>query len=336
VDPLSDTCDREQLAAIADPTRLCILRRLMIDPATLTQLARGLRSYAARMRHHVKVLESVGLVRRGKTVTTRNYTEKYYEATAAAYAIHPIIVPGNGVGHPTVILGSDDIALEALTRLALHDDHRLYAEVATGSLDGLEALRQGTTDVAGCHLLDIEPGNYNVSFIRHLFPDRPMEAITLVQREQGLMVTPGNPWHMQGVEDLVWPGTRIVNRKPGSGTRSWLDSRLHALGIPHDSLNGYGIELPTHQAVAAAVASGSADAGLGIREAAVEAGLGFVPLFNERYDLVVDTRRADEPDVRHLLGALGAESVPLELDRYGRHAVAEAGDRDALPVRPAG
>jgi putative molybdopterin biosynthesis protein len=284
------------------------------------------------VRHHVKRLESVGLIRLCNTVTTRNYTEKFYEATAAAYTVHLIIVPERGAEHPVVILGSHDISLESLTRLAEGVDHPLYAPVAIGSLDGLVALRQGLADIAGCHLLDVDTDEYNLPYVRHLFPDRPMEVVTLVHREQGLIVAAGNPLNVSDVEDLARPDVRIVNRNPGSGTRSWLDSKLRTLGIPHDAVTGYEIEVPTHRAVATAVESGAADAGLGIRAAAVESGLGFVPLFTERYDLVMDARRVDEPEVQRLLDTLCTKSFRLEVDRYGGYDTSHTGDEALVPV----
>jgi molybdate-binding protein len=329
---LGGISEREQLAAIADPTRLAILRRLMAGPATLTQLAAALDSYPAHVRHHVKRLEGAGLIRLCSTVTTRNYTEKFYEATAAAYTVHLIIVPERGGEQPVVILGSHDIALEMLTRQAEDAAHPLYAPVAIGSLDGLVALRQGLADIAGCHLLDVEAGEYNLPFIRHLFPDRDMEVVTLVHREQGLIVAPGNPLKVTDLEDLARPGVRIVNRNPGSGTRSWLDSKLRDLGISHDALTGYDVEVPTHRGVAKAVAGGTADAGLGIRAAAIEAELDFIPLFNERYDLVMDARRVSEPHVQRLLDTLCTKSFRLEVDRYGGYDTSHTGDEALLAV----
>lgn len=331
VKTLESISERDQLAAISEPTRLAILRRLMVAPATLTHLAAALDSYPAHVRHHVKRLEAAGLIRLASTVTTRNYTEKFYEATAAAYAVHLMIVPERGAEHPVVILGSHDIALETLTKIA-ERDRPTYAPVAIGSLDGLVALRQGLADIAGCHLFDVEAGEYNLPFIRHLFPDRPMEVVTLVHREQGLIVAEGNPLGIRDVEDLARPQVRIVNRNPGSGTRSWLDHRLREVGIPHEAVSGYDVEVPTHRAVAEAVASGVAGTGLGIRAAAIEAGLGFVPLFTERYDLVMNADRVDDPEVRRLLDALCGTPFRKEVGRHGGYDMTHTGDEEMIPV----
>lgn len=333
MDPLNNISERDQLAAIADVNRLAILRLLMAEPATLTQLAAHLGTYAAHVRHHVKRLESAGLVRQSRVVTTRNYTEKFYEATAAAYTVHLIVVPERGSANPVVILGSNDMALEALTEQADPEHGRAaYAPVSIGSLDGLVALRQGLADIAGCHLLDVEAHEYNLPFIRHLFPDRAMTVVTLAHREQGLIVREGNPLAVSELQDLARPGVRIVNRNPGSGTRSWLDSRLRALGIAHESLEGYANEVRTHSAVAAAVASGAADAGLGIQAAAIEAGLGFVPLFNERYDLVMDECRVDDPHVKRLLETLTTKSFRKTIGSYGGYDTSHTGDEALVAV----
>jgi putative molybdopterin biosynthesis protein len=229
-----------------------------------------------------------------------------------------------------IILGSSDIALEALTGLAERGQGpRVYSPVAIGSLDGLVALRQGLADIAGCHLLDVEAQEYNLPFIRHLFPDRPMTAITMAHREQGLIVAKGNPMRVSEVADLARSDVRIVNRNPGSGTRSWLDAQLRTLGVQHDAIGGYTIEVPTHREVAIAVASGTADAGIGIRAAAVEADLGFVPLFTERYDLVMDEARAKDPQVQRLLETLCTSAFRRRIDGYGGYDTSDTG-REAL------
>lgn len=324
---ISAITEREQLAAIADPNRMAILRLLMAQSSTLTQLAERLDSYPAHVRYHVKRLEAAGLVRLGKLVTTKNYTEKFWEATAAAFTVHLLVIPEHGADRPVAILGSHDIALEALTELADRPGAaRVYSPVAIGSLDGLVALRQGLADIAGCHLLDPEGAEYNVPFVKHLFPDRSMAVITLAHREQGLMVSPGNPMDLGSIEDLAQQGIRFVNRNRGSGTRTWFDAQLRTLGLPHDSIPGYDCEVVTHNAAAEAIASGSADVALGIRAAAVEAGLGFIPLFTERYDLVMDEDRVKDPQIEHLLDTLCAASFGQRLRQYEGYDTSHTGD----------
>ena len=306
--------DADQLAAIADRNRATILRLLMNEPATLTKLAAALGSYPARVRHHVKRLEEVGLIRLARTVTTRNYTEKFYEATAAAYMVHMMLVPERGGSSPLVVMHCDPALEELVNVVGGQTGAGEYSTVTIGSLDGLIALRQGLADVAGCHLLDPDTHEYNVPFVKHLFPGQAMTVVTLGEREQGLLVSEGNPLGLRDVEDLAQPGVRIANREPGSGTRTWLDGRLKELGVNASDVRGYEAVVPTHSAVAAAVAAGDADAGIAPRSVAVAAGLGFVPLFAERYDLVMrDDGGIDDPRLERLLDALTSRSVAAKV-----------------------
>lgn len=122
-----------------------------------------------------------------------------------------------------------------------------------------------------------------------------MVVVTLAHREQGLMVAPGNPKGIRDLYDLARPDVRFVNRQRGAGTRILLDYYLQRLGISPSMISGYEREELTHLAVAAAVASGRADVGLGIRAAAAAVGLDFIPLALERYDLVIPLAFYEDP-----------------------------------------
>ena len=183
-------------------------------------------------------------------------------------------------------LGSHDITLDLLAQYLAQRDRRL-ASANVGSLGGLVALRREEAHLAGSHLLDPESGEYNLSYIRRYLPGVAIKLVTLVGREQGLIVRRGNPKKILELEDLARPEVSFVNRQRGAGTRVLLDYHLDLKGIAKKSINGYNQEEYTHLAVAAAVASGRVDSGLGIAAAAKALGLDFVPLFKERYDLVI-------------------------------------------------
>lgn len=309
------TIDRhDQLAALSDEHRLAILRRLMCGPSTLSRLGREFDKHPAWVRHHLKRLEAVGLVEAAGQQTTRNYTEKFYRAAAGAFAVHMLVAPSTGSRAPLMVLGSDDFALQLLAS-DLNEGPGDFEVVssAIGSLDGLIALRQGLADVAGCHLFDAQAGDYNAPYLRHLFPDRSVEMVTLAHREQGIMTAAGSPLKIRDIPDLVSTGARFANRNPGSGTRVWLDARLQELGISGGAIVGYDMEMRTHSDVAVAVASGAADAGVGIRAAADRFGLAFTPLFSERYDLVFKTERAEDEPLARLRDRLESRSFRTEV-----------------------
>ncbi len=187
-----------------------------------------------------------------------------------------------------VHIGSHDLILDLLGQfLAEHATGRRLASANVGSLGGLLALKRGEAHLAGTHLLDPDTGEYNVSSVRRYLPGAAIVLLTLVGREQGLIVKGGNPKSIRSLRDLAREEVAFVNRQRGAGTRVLLDYEIGKLGIAAESIQGYEREEYTHLAVAAAIASGAADCGLGIHSAAAALGLQFIPLFNERYDLAI-------------------------------------------------
>jgi putative molybdopterin biosynthesis protein len=126
--------------------------------------------------------------------------------------------------------------------------------------------------------------------VRHFFADREVELVTLAHRAQGLMLAPGNPRSIRRLEDLARHGIRFVNRNSGSGTRLWLEHALRREGIDAQSIPGYALQVSTHTEAASLIHSGRADAALGLQASAHEFGLDFIPLFEERYDVVLPRR----------------------------------------------
>jgi putative molybdopterin biosynthesis protein len=189
-------------------------------------------------------------------------------------------------------IGSHDLTLDLMAQFLAEHDRRL-ASANVGSQGGLVALRRGEAHLAGSHLLNPETGEYNISYIRQYMPNIPVKVIALVGRDQGLMVRKGNPKGIKTLGDLTNLGVQFVNRQRGAGTRVLLDYHLNLMGMPPDSILGYTQEEYTHLGVASAVASGRADCGLGIAAAAQALDLDFIPLFQERYDLVIPKEHAD-------------------------------------------
>lgn len=314
----------EQLKLVADPRRMSILKLLMVQPETLTTLGKHLGEHPARVRHHLKQLEKAGLVDLVDTQVVRGFTEKYYAATAQAFTLNEIILPDNARPDTLLVLGSHDLALEILTRDQGHEPSHLMA-LAVGSLNGLIALRQGNAHIASCHLLDAQSGEYNTSFVRHFFPDQPMLLVTLAHREQGLLVARGNPHQVKGLQDLQRPGLRMINRNPGSGTRIWLDQHLLQLGIQPENILGYAQEVRTHTAAAEIIARGSADLGIGLRAAASQHNLDFIPLFEERFDLVFSRELLSTPQLQPTLDRLQSRALRQQISQLAGYHTNQTG-----------
>jgi putative molybdopterin biosynthesis protein len=209
----------------------------------------------------------------------------------------------NEIERTIFCIGSHDLTLDLMSQFLAEHDRRL-ASANVGSQGGLVALRRGEAHLAGSHLLNPETGEYNTSYIRQYMPDIPVRVIALVGRDQGLMVKRGNPKRIQSLEDLIKPGVQFVNRQRGAGTRVLLDYQLNLVTIPPERIAGYLQEEYTHLGVAAAVASGRADCGLGIAAAAQALDLEFIPLFQERYDLVIPKRFAESALLAPVFGLL--------------------------------
>jgi putative molybdopterin biosynthesis protein len=291
-----------QLKLLADPRRLAILRNLMADPATLTQLGEKLGEHPAWIRHHLMQLETAGIVELSEERVSAGHVEKYYRACARTFLIHEWVLPGASDRPMLVLSGSHDLALELLAEMVSPVLDLLILPI--GSLDGLVALRQGLCQAAGCHLYDSPSGEYNLPYLRHFFPDQPATLVALAYRQQGLMVAVGNPHKVRGLTDLTRLELTFINRNRGSGTRLWLDEQLHRLGVLGQQVHGYRIEVSTHTLVAEAVRCGQADLGLGVQAAAKAGGLDFVPLFQERFDLAFLQEHIHESTVTTLLDHL--------------------------------
>ena len=234
------------------------------------------------------------------------------------------------IARTIVAIGSHDLVLDlAASALRADDPLVTLASSNVGSLGGLVALRDGLCHIAGSHLLDMASGEYTLPYVDRVFgssaPD--VAVVRLVHREQGLMVAPGNPLRLGGIEDLTRPGVRYVNRQRGAGTRVLLDHRLAELGIPPDAISGYAREEPTHLAVAAAIAAGRGDAGLGISAAARAFGLDLVPVTWEPYDLVVTPGALGSPLLKPLWALLHSDQFQAAVTGLGGYSAKEMGRR---------
>ena len=238
-----------------------------------------------------------------------------------------LLRPAEEIERKIVAMGSHDLTLDLLASLLRRTDPGLTLSSSNvGSLGGLMALSRGEAHLAGSHLLDEETGEYNVPFVDRYLGGRDVVIVRLVGRTQGLMMRRGNPLGIASLEDLFRDGVSFVNRQRGSGTRVLLDYRLKGLGPEPKRIAGYEREEYTHLGVAAAVAAGRADTGLGILSAATAMALDFVPLLNEQYDLVIPTDFYDGDLLAPLLGLIRSVEFKSEVEALGGYDTSSTGE----------
>jgi putative molybdopterin biosynthesis protein len=225
-----------------------------------------------------------------------------------------------------VATGSHDLVLDlAASWLRQRDPLVTLASSNVGSLGGLTALRDGLCHIAGSHLLDPETGEYTLPYLERLLPGRQLAVVRLVHRDQGLIVAPGNPTGITGIADVAERRRRYVNRQRGAGTRMLLDHELSRRDIEPSAIDGYQREEHTHLAVAAAVAAGRADCGLGVLAAARAFGLDFVPVAKEPYDLVLLNASIEDPLLKPLWTLLEDDEFRRAVTDLGGYDTSEMG-----------
>ena len=236
-------------------------------------------------------------------------------------------VPAEDLESRLVIMGSHDMAIDLLaSELRRTRPEMSIASSNVGSLGGLLALRRGESHVAGSHLMDEETGEYNVAFVQRYLPGMPVVLVNLVRRVQGLIVPAGNPKRLSSLADLAREDVRFVNRQRGSGTRVLLDYMLGGSGTAQDAIRGYDREEYTHLAVAAAVAGGGVDAGLGVLSAARALELDFVPLQSERFDLIIPADFYRSELLAPVLATMRSAAFRRRVDELGGYDTAIMGE----------
>lgn len=230
------------------------------------------------------------------------------------------------IENTAVVIGSHDLILDVMADIMPNKYTNMHVtSTHVGSMGGLMALRRGEAHMAPIHLLDESTGEYNVSYVKRMFKE-PMALIKGVDRVQGIMVKKGNPLGIESIADLACGNVSYVNRQRGAGTRVLFDYKLKEAGIDPETIKGYDREMATHMAVAAAVASDSADAGMGVLSAAQAMGLDFIPVGVEEYDFAIPQKFLDVPAVKAFIEILKSEDFHKRLEELGGYEVRHAGE----------
>jgi putative molybdopterin biosynthesis protein len=237
-----------------------------------------------------------------------------------------LLSPVDKLENTLVVIGSHDPLLDELGDMLHLENNNVYMSSShVGSMGGIMAIRRGEAHAAGCHLLNTENGEYNIAFIKKYFPKGGVKLIRCVGRQQGMMVAKGNPLNIQKFPDIAKAGVRYVNRQKGSGTRILTDYLCKQEGLDANAIYGYDREELTHTSVAAQIASGSADAGMGIYSAAKLYDLDFINVCIEEYDLIIPDHAWDTPMVQQLLVTLKSDAFKEKILSLGGYTVENPG-----------
>ncbi len=204
-----------------------------------------------------------------------------------------------------------------------------FVWLSRSSHASLDALVLAQTHISGAHLIDAKTGEANLPDVRRLTVRRPLAVVTLARWEAGLVVARGNPKRITRVSQLANKDLRLVTREFGSGARQLLERELKRAKLPLDVAREAKLIAPGHLEVAQAVSLGAADVGMATRDAALAFGLEFVPLAEERYDLVVPRDDLGDPRLIRLFDVMTASAFRRELSSLG-YDVEKCGDRVAV------
>ena len=237
-----------------------------------------------------------------------------------------LLRPLSSIKNTVVVVGSHDNTLDILAdQIRFGHQTLTLSSSHVGSMGGLMAIKKRVCHLAGSHLLDTQDGSYNISYIKKYLPDVRIKLVNLVLRDQGLIVLPGNPKTISGIEDLGRKDVTFINRQAGSGTRILLDFRLAELGIDPSRVNGYENEEFTHMSVAVAVLSGAVDVALGIYAAAKALNLDFIPVVTEQYDLIIPEIFYESENIRILLDTINSSEFKKRVQALGGYSIEKTG-----------
>ena len=195
-----------------------------------------------------------------------------------------------------------------------------------GSANALRALQRGEVHMAGLHLVDMKSGQSNIPYLKRHARNRGLVGVHFASWVQGLLIRSGNPKRIRTVQDLIKPGVRLINREPGAGARFFLDALLEQVGVTGESIKGYQHEVSSHLEVARHIRDGMADVGIGVETAAYHFGLDFIPLREERYDLIMRTDfLQSHPMASKFLDAVVSQPFRREIEALGGYNLNEIG-----------
>jgi excisionase family DNA binding protein len=261
----------------------------------------------------------------GKWVFPRKLIDEWIESNAKT-GLEQARQKSRKIEGALLASGSNDPILDMLHTYM----RKLYPEfyifsANTGSTDGLKALNMGYTDIAWSHLFDPKTGEYNIPFLPTYLPNVKPVVVNLFHRDLGFVVSPKNPFHISGFEDLTQKRVRFINRQKGSGTRVLLDHHLKRLKVPTSKIQGYDQEVYTHFEVGLSILSKEADVGIATIAVPRLLGLPFIPITQENFDMILDQSTFFEKGIQAFIEILNSQEFRNRLERLGSYDFKNSG-----------
>ena len=283
---------------------------------------------------HVSKSTIYELIRRGeinsykvgrKVRFTQDDVDAYIARSRHEQSVHPVrrveisselLHPATGKGEKPFIISGQDVVLDILSNF-LHQNGLGTDRCYLNSFEGLLALYEKKVDAAACHLYAVDEKSFNVPYVKRLMPGVKAVLINVSYRKQGFYVAAGNPKEIRGWRDLARRDVSILNRRPGSSARILLDGQLCRMDLDPRQIKGYERDMKSHLTMAAAIADGEADLALGTERISRQIdGLDFIPLLEERYDLVLRRDAMDTPAVEAILEILRSAAFKKEIRHF--------------------
>ena len=282
---------------------------------------------------HVSKSTIYELIRRGeinsykvgrKVRFTQDDVDAYIARSRHEQSVQPVrrVELGSELLHPIVkgerpfVISGQDVVLDILSNF-LHQNGLTTDRCYLSSFEGLLALYEKKVDAAACHLYAVDEKSFNVPYVKRLMPGVKAVLINVSYRKQGFYVAAGNPKEIRGWRDLARRDISILNRRPGSSARILLDGQLHRMDLDPRQIKGYEREMKSHLTMAAAIADGEADLAIGTERISRQIeGLDFIPLLEERYDLIMRREAMETPAAEVILKILRSAAFKKEIRHF--------------------
>jgi len=262
----------------------------------------------------------------GKWVFLKKFIDEWIETNTSSRGFERAKQKSRKVEGALLASGSNDPIIDMLhTHIRKWYPEFYIFSANTGSTDGLKALNSGYTDIAWSHLLDPKSGEYNIPFLSTYLPNLKPIVVNLFDRDLGFIVSPRNPCHIRGFEDVAKEGVRFINRQKGSGTRILLDHHLKRLKIPASKIQGYEKEVYTHFEVGLSVFSKEADVGIATIAISKFLGLPFISITRERFDMILDQSTFFEKGIQAFIEILNSQEFRNRVERLGGYDFKNSG-----------